>query len=484
MTQSTPASRPTLSRNILIGIAALAVLLTLSSNVVMWLAVLSALFIAVWLVGGRKAYPVLPWIAFMFWIQIAGDLIANDFLGQDVGKLAWLGPFWQQAIFYSLSALLALVFGMRSGVSVGRRVFGTSDRVRVPDDWQENGGVKLQRAVALYFISFLLTAFGYRYAWMVPGLTQELVALTLLKYVCIYLVAAKTFEINRDRHWLIGVALLEFGSGLISYFASYKEPIFIIMLAMISSGRRLSAGQYLTGFFAVVTVIWVSLVWTVIKADYRNAMGSMTTDQQIAWISDRYLSADVDYANAFLRLSQRVGYTSLFSDVLAEESSGGLPTNFNFYTGAVEHILTPRFLFPDKAALDDSRLTTLLLGANIAAGTSVGVGYVTQAYVDFGYPGMLVPIWVIGLMLGVAAQYFLTRGVPLVIRYAFGTSVLFIAFPFAGNIDKELGMFVTNLVVLVLVLKIAYPALARWLAGASVASGGQRQQILVPSPLA
>ena len=128
-------------------------------------------------------------------------------------------------------------------------------------------------------------------------------------------------------------------------------------------------------------------------------------------------------------------------------------------------MLTPRILFPDKAALDDSKLTTALLGIKIDKYTSIGVGYVAQAHVDFGFPGLLLPMLVIGGMIGGGAKYFMTRSAPLLIREAFTTATLFLAFRFEENIDKALGGFITGFLAMALVLKFAYPMIARWLAG-------------------
>ena len=71
-------------------------------------------------------------------------------------------------------------------------------------------------------------------------------------------------------------------------------------------------------------------------------------------------------------------------------------------------------------------------------------------------------------MLGAAAKYFMTRSAPLLIRQAFATATSFLAFPFAEDIDKALGGFITGFIAMALTLKFAYPILARWLASRSL----------------
>ena len=108
-----------------------------------------------------------------------------------------------------------------------------------------------------------------------------------------------------------------------------------------------------------------------------------------------------------------------------------------------------------------------MLGIKIDEDTSISVGYVAQAHVDFGFPGLLLPMLVIGGMIGGVAKYFMTRSAPLLIREAFTTATLFLAFRFEENIDKALGGFITGFLVMALVLKFAYPMIARWLSSGS-----------------
>src|SRR5207247_92942 len=68
---------------------------------------------------------------------------------------------------------------------------------------------------------------------------------------------------------------------------------------------------------------------------------------------------------------------------------------------AIKHVLTPRILFPNKPSLGtDSWLPIYYAGISVGEGTSVGIGYMAEFYVDFGYPGMFLPLLAYGVMLG------------------------------------------------------------------------------------
>ena len=261
------------------------------------------------------------------------------------------------------------------------------------------------------------------------------------------------------------VSLIEIVTGLVGFFATYKEAFVVMLIALASSRRRVSARMWIWSATAVVALVWISLVWTAVKTEYRHLVVGTPVETRIAWMANRFFVDSIDYDKALAKLSQRIGYTKLYAEIIAREDVGSLQRHFHYYISAVQHVFTPRMFFPDKMALNDSKLTTALLGLKIDKNTSIGVGYVAQAHVDFGFPGLLLPVLVIGGIFGVGARYFMTRSAPLLIREAFTTATLFLAFRFEENIDKALGSFITGFLVMALVFRFAYPMIAEWLVG-------------------
>lgn len=435
-----------------------------SPNAALWAASLLALPVAAWLLGGKQAYRVLLWLIAVNWLQVIGDVVAADLTGSVLSKGA-LGPYRVQAIVWSLCAIVVLALGMRFGTRLGGWLFRPTAQPGVGSSVESERSVGLNRIMLAYFASLIVTLVSGSVAASVPALTQAVLALSLLKFVCVYLITARVFESGREYGWLALVSLVEMVTGLVGFFASYKEAFIVMLIALASSRRPATVRMWIFSTAAVISVVWVSMVWTAAKQEYRHLVFGNPIEQRLEWMAQRFFVDSTDYRGAVVTLFQRIGYTEFYAHIIAREDIGSLPHTFHLYASAAQHILTPRILFPDKPALNDSKQTNALLGLKITGDKSIGVGYIAQAHVDFGFPGLLLPILSIGLLLGGAAEYFMTRSAPLLIREAFATAALFVSFSLEKNIDKALGGFITGCLVMALGLKFAYPMIARWLAG-------------------
>lgn len=87
---------------------------------------------------------------------------------------------------------------------------------------------------------------------------------------------------------------------------------------------------------------------------------------------------------------------------------------------AMDHVFKPRVFFPDKPELSDSdvylRLTGRVLLDEILRGTSISVGYMGENFADLGFPGMLLGVAVLGLLLAGCIRILMSFDLPLVMR--------------------------------------------------------------------
>lgn len=448
----------------LIGVAVVGiVLLANSPNWQLWAYCLIALPALVWLAGGQHSYAVLIWLLGYNWLQVIGSVAFADLTGRDIG---FGGDYGILAIEYSLGALLVLAAGLTVGRKLASFVFGFG-KAQHPDELNgAENAIKLKRVLACYFAVLPLSEVLGLIATETPTIAQPVLAFAMLKYVFVYLVAAYVFHTKRGAGWLALVFSLEVAMGVVGYFAYYKEAFFVILIAFASSRIRLQPWIWISGVLALLLIVWISLVWTMIKHEYRSEIFAKGLSARMEFVTDKLLFEGVDTTIAAAHLADRIGYTKYFAVVLERQNNGFIP-ELNLYNSAIEHVIKPRVLFPNKASLNDSLTTTLLTGMHVASNTSIGVGYIAEAYVDYGFPFMFVPIGLIGIFLGAGVQFVMTRRAPRLIREAVTTAIFFSLFRFETNIDKALGFSVTVFIALLLFLIVIYPQLAQWMAGRS-----------------
>jgi hypothetical protein len=434
-----------------------------SPNPGLWVASILVIAISTWIVGGAAAYPILIWMIALNWLPVVADVLYADLSGNPLGD-GTLGPYRVQAVLGSLCALIALSAGMR----LGTRAFSSEKGTATTPVGQP--GISLSGAVLAFLVSYPFVLLVTIMAYSVSGLQQPVLALSLLKYAALYLLAAKVLESGRGYTWLVLALVVEVITGITGFFSNYKEPLFIVLIAAAASPRKPSIRIVAFVGTAMILVIWLSLVWTAVKPEYRQWVSgysvAQTTirplEERVQFIVERVFTGAIDYEVTYLKLLRRIGYTEIYAKALAR-IDGGFVDEASRYGVAIQHVLMPRLLFPDKAALDDSALTTAITGEEIAEGTSISLGYIAEAHIDFGFPIMLIPIMLIGIMVGTGVKYFMTRPTPLIVRQAFATASLIAAFAYESNIEKALGGYMIGFVVLALVLKFGYPPLAGWI---------------------
>lgn len=429
--------------------------LAASSVASLWIASFAALFLSFLALGGRRAPLVLVWIITLNFLQVWADIFLIDLSALTSMPMRVL-PNQAEAIYNSSAALLFLSVGMRAGLLVSRNF------KKRPDSGQAGHATDLlacssQRLVLMYlaFLPFAALAIGI--GAQVPGLAQPAYMFGMLRFVLVYWLSAAVFASNRDYKWLIAVLAIELVMGSAGNFSSYKEAIFVMLIAFAGSGRSLSLRQFGLTLSCIAIVVYMSLVWTDVKKEFRTHISTGDPVASVFWLADRYLRADVDFSHASIKLLERMGYTRFYGMVIGRRTEAFKGN----YERAVLHILTPRMFFPGKAILNDSAQTSLILGERIDANTSISLGYVAQAHIDFGFPGLAVPLSALGAVVAMIYSYFLSRPAPSFLCEAFAVGCLFNALRFEGNIDKQLGGIVMGFLVLGIIMRYGGPSLVQ-----------------------
>ena len=126
----------------------------------------------------------------------------------------------------------------------------------------------------------------------------------------------------------------------------------------------------------------------------------------------------------------------------------------------------PRIFFADKSIIDDSERTNKYTGFAVAGagqGTSISIGYMGESYIDFGEVGMMVPIFLLGLLYGSLYRWMLnSRGGRGILGMAIASGVLFVGIFLESSITKLFGGLIVALLAGWLIVQFITPRFFPW----------------------
>jgi hypothetical protein len=451
---------------------ALALLLFGATGPNFLLALLSvAVLIAGCLLLWRPGEPPILLFTFAYpWLQGSIAIFHANWLGVDVAQYSEYRGDMNSAIVMSLTGLLALAVGMRLGA--GPRRMGDEHAAR---------GIALsqpiRRWLRLYVLSWALSFAALSFAWVMPGLTQPMLALAGMRWVFFFMLGVACFTQGRGLSGpFLAAFLLELSAGIGTYFSDFKTVFFITFFAALASRTRLSPRTLLGTGLLFVMAVTLAVVWGAIKGEYRTFVSGgeaaqiVTVDYTTRLTKLYELAAGLDserLTSAVNQLLRRLTYVEFFSAVLVY-----VPANIPHSGGAilwdaVTRPFMPRLLFADKDVIDDTARTNMYTGglAGEDEGVSISLGYVAEAYIDFGSFGMFAVLFGIGLFYGLIYRWLSrwrrSRGL---LGVAVAAAVLAGVGPLETSFTKAFGSVIVSLIVAVGMIIFIVPRWAPWLA--------------------
>lgn len=295
-------------------------------------------------------------------------------------------------------------------------------------------------------------------AYIVPAFAQAILAISAVQLGIYYLFMRKLFR--EHRHLIILMVVgFETVRGFSGFYSTFKEPLILALIAGMEAFEPRRAAHWVLSALLVAAVMALSVVWLGIRAEIRADIsgGSIVRTQtqrlefaynefQQWWRTDReYKMFDVD---ALVERVWDIYYTAVALDrvpsVVPHEDGA-------IMSAALQHVLTPRFLNPNKPALPSESDDVIKYAGIMVAGreqnTTIAFGYVIQSYIDYGIPGFIVPPFAFGLLLGLAYRFFMTSVrheeiLIAVLAVGFWANIM----PYNTSWAKMLGKLLTSLV--------------------------------------
>jgi len=167
---------------------------------------------------------------------------------------------------------------------------------------------------------------------------------------------------------------------------------FVLLVAYLGINRTFTMRWALRLVLFVALVVYLSIVWTSVKTEYRDFLNLGSGRQVVAVdfsdrlekIYDLYSSIEQpELLQGVEALIKRISYVSYYAVVLSRVPDHLPHENGTFLWAAVDHIMYPRFLFPNKPRLrSDTEITEKYTGISLirpgGRHTNVPMGYMVE----------------------------------------------------------------------------------------------------------
>lgn len=427
-----------------------------------------------WRIGEPLVVPA--WIAYE-WVFIATPIVflalkGRTPFGNRVGDI-------QTAAVLSMIAWLCLMIGFR----LGNQWAGTTPALSRLHTGGRETRYRVPLLAVMSMVLYLPDFFFDVRPRLTGGLSQVILTAQGLRDVLLLALWYVVLRRGSGYGWGIAALAVAIMPRFASVQSSFKEFLFMILIALLSQWRPLgtmdAATRRRSRRFLVATIVGVvamfvfGVVWEVgIKPIWRTAGVGGSPLEKLAVVSTIARGATqrvgLDLSYSIERTAARLSSGGFFGLVLARVPTVVPHAHGQLLWGAIEHVTHPRFLFPDKPDLGTgSEIANLYAGLDVREGTSVSIGYLGEFYVDFGIPGMFVPVLALGVLIGLLYGG-CARLAPSLAFFEASVTVLFTRNLFGlgeGNFTKSLGGLVMSAAVFALFLAALVPRLHRFLAG-------------------
>ncbi|MBL8189097.1 MAG: hypothetical protein JNK38_13890, partial [Acidobacteria bacterium] len=371
---------------------------------------------------------------------------------------------YRPMVMIGMGCLLALLVGLVAGVKLFNRAFKTPTE-SLPEM------LSLRVLVIGYAASFVVVGSVSAFAWQIPGFAQAIISLSFLRLALLFLLLRKLVWPKLQTTWIVLILVVEVAIGITGFFAGFREPLAIAAVVLLERFDAKNLRHWVVFGGLAVAALFLAVLWTAVKVDYRSKFVSdqafaNSTETRLSYIGSalgNFLSGEggqvADQMDALVDRLWVVYYPALAVSRVPSE----LPhTNGEILQSALLHVVTPRFLFPEKAGLrSDSEMVRKYSGVYVAGGeddtsaqsdTSIAFGYAAESYLDFGLPWMFVPVLIWGLVMGTVYGLFFRLVVHRELAIAVGTVIFWLSlYIFERSWVKTLGQSATMIVYLTLV---------------------------------
>jgi len=405
--------------NKVLGLALTTIVCFLTTNPIPTLTAVLVLYIIYKILYFKTEPPIIFAGVTFQWITITLKVFYADAYGIDFYTIHEFPEKIFEVYYMSLVSLIVFSIGVK--IALKSRVHDADQKLlSMVKDYNPF------RVIILYVCITLAVGSLRAFLFAIPWLTQLMAMVTIVKWGFFYLMFITVHKNPKYLPVLICIILYEFILGFASYFSSFKEVLIFTFIAFIAYHKNIKMKYVAFLLPFIIFIIHIGIVWSAVKGEYRMYLSGgerkqiVTVDESEALSEFINLYNNLDdrkYWQASYFLVDRISYIDFFS-AAANYVPYTMPhQNGDVWGEALLHIVTPRFFFPNKPPIDSSKQLNMYTGLTMATaedGASFSLGYMGDSYVDFGFRFMIIPIFLLGWVIGTVYKYILGNSINVV----------------------------------------------------------------------
>jgi hypothetical protein len=386
----------------------------------------------------------------LFWFSIIVKVFYADIVGVSYESLS-ISPLILESTFISLISLLVF--------SIGLHLTSRSIEKSIYISYSDNFNYKTNKVIILYIAATLISLILNGVLFVFPAFSQLFNAFFLFKLGLLFLLIHNVYS-DKKKVWIVVLIIaFELLLSLVSFFSSFKDILITVAIVFSFYPIKFRLSQLIRNAIFIVFTIFVMLIWQTIKSEYREYLNKGSRTQTIQVSSSEAIGKVwelVQEANPFSRDNDiiyqsidRLSYIEFFSQAMVRVPSEIPYENGKLWINNITHILTPRFFYNDKKAIDDSEMVNTYCMRQVATmkeGTSFSLGFIAESYIDFGPYFMFIPIFFIGCLLGLAYRLVISKSLNFIWGFSFVTPLWINIYCTGTPGTKILGWIVVYLI--------------------------------------
>lgn len=356
------------------------------------------IFFLLWIPGQP---PIFFLLLSLQWIQSSMRIWQTNLEGLPLDEFA-KSPNAEASNWIALNSLF--IFSVICGIIIRRSKFSLSNLKTLLQK------VDVRKALFAYIIGLLV--FPLLLPLGAGGLSQIFLAIQSFKWVLFIVFILSAVEQSKYLLWVIIAFGLELIAGFGGVFSSFRDVIFITLICLGILWYKPNVKRIFAGLPLVMGIGFLFIMWTGIKGEYREFLTGSTFSQQVKvsrneaygflWELVKEFDQE-DFDGALESAISRLQYTEMIQMTMDYVPNILPHENGKLWGDAIQHVIFPRFLFPDKPILDDSAIMRKYTGYDWVipdGAASISLGYIAESYVDFGRDFYFLPSIFLAFLFG------------------------------------------------------------------------------------